>query len=122
MSNSLFNGIHYFRIPVVDLRESVSWYSDCLKFKLRFKRDGLAVYELETGPLLVLVEADKNSRGHFLKGGQAEFSVGFTTTNINELYEYLVSQDVKVESIQEDEGHQFFHFYDPNGNKLQVHN
>ena len=100
----------------------MSWYSDCLKFKLRFKRDDLAVYELETGPLLVLVEADMNSRGHFLKDGQAEFSVGFTTTNINELYEYLVSKDVKVETIQEDEGHQFFHFYDPSGNKLQVHN
>jgi len=67
MSNSLFNGIHYFRIPVVDLNESVSWYSECLKFKLRFKRDELAVFELETGPLLVLVEADMNSRGHFLK-------------------------------------------------------
>lgn len=122
MSNSLFNGIHYFRIPVVDLNESVSWYSECLKFKLRFTRDGLAVFELETGPLLVLVEADMNSRGHFLKDGQAEFSVGFTTPNINELYEYLLSQDVKVESIQEDGGHQFFCFYDPNGNKLQVHN
>ncbi|MGB3262107.1 VOC family protein [Paenisporosarcina sp.] len=122
MSNSLFNGIHYFRIPVVDLSESIAWYSECLRFKLRFNRDDLAVFELETGPLLVLVEADKNSRGHFLKSGQAEFSVGFTTSNINELYEYLVSQDVKVESIQEDEGHQFFYFYDPNGNKLQVHN
>ena len=122
MSNSLFSGIHYFRIPVVDLSESVSWYSECLKFKLRFNRGDLAVYELETGPLLVLVEADKNSRGHFFKDEQEEFSVGFTTPNINELYEYLVSHDVKVESIQQDEGHQFFYFYDPSENKLQVHN
>ncbi|WP_173918647.1 VOC family protein [Halobacillus sp. Marseille-Q1614] len=122
MSDSLFNGIHYFRIPVVGLSESVSWYSECLKLKLRFNRGDLAVYELESGPLLVLVEADKDSRGHFLKDGQPEFSVGFTTSSIKELYEYLVSQDVKVESIEEDEGHQFFYFYDPNGNKLQVHN
>lgn len=122
MSKSLFSGIHYFRIPVFDLSESVSWYSECLKFKLRFNRGDLAVYELGSGPLLVLVEADKNSRGHFLKDDQEEFSIGFTTLNINELYEYLVSQDVKVESIQQDEGHQFFYFYDPSGNKLQVHN
>ncbi|MER2170363.1 MAG: VOC family protein [Psychrobacillus psychrodurans] len=122
MGKSLFNGIHYFRIPVINLGESLSWYSECLKLKLRFKKDDLAVFELETGPLLVLVEADINSRGHFLKDGQAEFSVGFTTQNINELYKYLLSQDVKVESIQEDEGHHFFYFYDLNGNKLQVHN
>ncbi|MGP4062463.1 VOC family protein [Halobacillus sp. H74] len=122
MSDSLFNGIHYFRIPVVDLSESVVWYSECLKLKLRFNRGDLAVYELETGPLLVLVEADKDSRGHFLKNGQTEFSVGFTTSNLNNLYEYLISQDVNVEPMEEDEGHQFFHFYDLSGNKLQVHN
>lgn len=122
MNDSLFDGIHYFRVPVVDLSESVSWYSECLKFKLRFNRGDLAVYDVGAGPLLVLVEADKASRGHFLVDGQPEFSVGFTTANIDKLYEYLVSQGVKVETIEEDEGHQFFYFYDPNGNKLQVHN
>ena len=122
MSDHLFNGIHYFRIPVVDLNESVSWYSECLKFKLKFNRGDLAVFELETGPLFVLVEADKDSRGHFLKDGQPEFSVGFTTSDIHQLYDYLAGKGVKLESIEEEEGHQFFHFYDPSGNKLQVHN
>jgi len=122
MSHSLFNGIHYIRIPVVNLSESVSWYSECLQFTLKFNRGDLAVLSLEEGPLFVLVEADENSRGHFFKNGEPEFSVGLTTSNINRLYNYLIDQDVKVEPIQEDEGHQFFHFYDPNGNKLQVHN
>jgi catechol 2,3-dioxygenase-like lactoylglutathione lyase family enzyme len=122
MSHSLFNGIHYIRIPVVNLSESVSWYSECLQFTLKFNRGDLAVLSLEQGPLFVLVEADENSRGHFFKNGAPEFSVGLTTSNINRLYKYLVDQDVKVEPIQDDERHQFFHFYDPNGNKLQVHN
>ncbi|MYL64421.1 VOC family protein [Bacillus hwajinpoensis] len=122
MSDSLFTGIHYIRIPVVSLSESVSWYSECLQFTLKFNRGDLAVLSLEEGPLFVLVEADENSRAHFFKNGEPEFSVGLTTANIHRLYDYLVDQDVQVEPIQEDEGHQFFHFYDPSGNKLQVHN
>ncbi|MCA0172920.1 VOC family protein [Bacillus sp. RAR_GA_16] len=122
MSDSLFNGIHYIRIPVVNLSESVPWYTECLQFNLMFNRGDLAVLGLGQGPLFVLVEADEHSRGHFFKNGEPEFSVGLTTSNINRLYDYLVDQNVKVESIQEEEGHQFFHFYDPDGNKLQVHN
>jgi catechol 2,3-dioxygenase-like lactoylglutathione lyase family enzyme len=122
MSHSLFSGIHYIRIPVVDLSEFVSWYSECLQFNLKFNRGDLAVLSLEEVPLFVLVEADENSRGHFFKNGEPEFSVGLTTADIHRLYDYLIEQDVKVEPIQEDEGHQFFHFYDPSGNKLQVHN
>ncbi|TGB00744.1 VOC family protein [Halobacillus salinus] len=122
MSDPLFTGIHYFRIPVTDLNESVTWYSECLQFKLKFNRGDLALFEIGDGSLLVLVEADTDSRGHFTKDGQAEFSVGFTTPDIERLYDHLVSNDVRVEAIQEDDGHQFFHFYDPTGNKLQVHN
>ncbi|WP_226577585.1 VOC family protein [Halobacillus litoralis] len=122
MSDSLIDAIHYFRIPVTDLSESVTWYSECLNLKLKFNKEDFAVYELHSGPLLVLVEADKESRGHFFKNDQPEFSIGFTTSNIQEFYDYLVSQGVKVESIEEDAGHHFFHFYDPSGNKLQIHN
>ncbi|WP_226658882.1 VOC family protein [Pseudalkalibacillus hwajinpoensis] len=122
MSDSLFSDIHYIRIPVINLNESVSWYTECLQFTLKFNRGDLAVLALEQGPLFVLVEADENSRGHFFKNGEPEFAVGLTTANINRLYDYLVDQEVKVEPIQEEEGHHFFHFYDPNGNKLQVHN
>ncbi|MEH7613877.1 VOC family protein, partial [Gottfriedia acidiceleris] len=34
---------------------------------------------------------------------------------------HLIDHQVKVEDIKVDNGHAFFHFYDPNGNKLQVH-
>ncbi|MBA2176040.1 VOC family protein [Halobacillus locisalis] len=122
MSDFLLSSIHYFRIPVVNLKESIKWYSECLKLKMRFDKGELAVFEVGTGPLLVLVEADKDSRGHFLKDGQAEFSIGFTTSDIQSLHDYLVDQHVTVESIMEEEGHRFFYFYDLDGNKLQVHN
>ncbi|WP_438350678.1 VOC family protein [Paenibacillus sp. FA6] len=51
--------IHYFRIPVTNLEDSVNWYTTCLGLKLRIRK--------------------------------------------------------------EDDGHYYFHFFDPSGNKLQVH-
>ncbi|MDZ5472897.1 VOC family protein [Bacillus sp. 31A1R] len=122
MSTSLLNDIHYFRIPVVNLEQSVTWYTECLGFQLRFNQGDLAVLALNSGPLYVLVEADQDSRGHFTINGQPEFSVGFTTSNIRKLHDHLSHNGVKVEHIQEDNGHNFFYFYDPSGNKLQVHN
>jgi hypothetical protein len=81
----------------------------------------LAVVELSAGPLLVLVKADLNSRGHFIRNGQSEFSIGFTSPNIQRLREVLIEQGVKVDDMQEENGHFFFHFFDPSGNKLQAH-
>lgn len=122
MEESLIDNIHYFRLPVVDLTESVNWYTECLGFKLLHNRGDLAVIELRSGPLLVLVQADKHSRGHFTINDQLEFSVGFTTSKIEELHNYFSEKGVKVDDLQEDNGHYFFHFFDPSGNKLQVHN
>ncbi len=122
MSKSLIYEMHYFRIPVLKLQESITWYTECLGFQLRYSDEKLAVIELKYGPLLILVKADHDSRGHFSINGNAEFSIGFTTSNINELHISLTNQNVKVDEIQEDNGHSYFHFFDPNGNKLQVHN
>jgi catechol 2,3-dioxygenase-like lactoylglutathione lyase family enzyme len=118
---SLIQEIHYFRIPVNNLEESVQWYSDCLGFILRHKNKELAVFELKAGPLLTLVKADSNSRGHFYKGGEPEFSVGFTSPDINQLRQKLIDYGVSVDEMKEDNGHYYFHFFDPSGNKLQVH-
>jgi len=122
MSENLLNAIHYFRIPVVDFEHSVTWYTEILGFQLRFNTGNLAVLALPSGPLFVLVEADKDSRGHFTINGQPEFSVGFTTSRIKDLHNHLSHNGVQVEPIQEDNGHHLFYFYDPSGNKLQVHN
>ena len=122
MKESFFNDIHYFRIPVNHLEESLNWYTEILGFTLRFNRGDLAVLELKSGPLFVLVKGDEDSRGHFTINGKPEFSVGLTTSNIEGLHEYLKDHGVLIEAIQQDEGHSFFYFYDPSGNKLQVHN
>jgi len=119
---SFINEVHYFRIPVNNLGESIRWYTECLGLKLRRKKENeLAVMEIGEGPLLILVEADKDSRGHFIRDGCIEFSIGFTSPEIHKFYEHLITQKVSVDEMKEEEGHYFFHFYDPSGNKLQVH-
>ena len=40
---------------------------------------------------------------------------------LSKFHQHLINNQVKVDPIKEDNGHYYFHFYDPNGNKLQVH-
>lgn len=58
---------------------------------------------------------------YFSRNGQLEFAVGFTSPNIQLLREKLIEHGVEVDDMKEEDGHFFFHFFDPNGNKLQAH-
>jgi len=118
---SFLEEIHYFRIPVTDLEGSVHWYTNVLRLTLRRQTEERAVFAVGEGSLLVIVKADADSRGHFLIEGKPEFSVGFTCPEIHNFREYLIEQTVQVEPMQEEDGHYYFHFYDPSGNKLQAH-
>lgn len=118
---SYLDEIHYFRIPVTDLENSVYWYTNVLGLILRTQTEGRAVFVVGEGPLLVIVKADEESRGNFLVGGSPEFSVGFTCPDIHNFREYLIEQGVQADPMLEEYGHYYFHFYDPSGNKLQAH-
>ncbi|MBA2937251.1 VOC family protein [Paenibacillus sp. CGMCC 1.16610] len=67
---SLIEEIHYIRIQVRELEDSVRWYTKFLGFTLRRLTEELAVAELKAGPLLVLVSAHIDSRGYFSRNGQ----------------------------------------------------
>lgn len=58
---------------------------------------------------------------HFTIDGEQAFSIGFTSPELSRFHRHLVANRVEVDDIQEDRGHAFFHFYDPDGNKLQAH-
>lgn len=120
-TKSYLDEIHYFRIPVTDLEDSIDWYTNVLRISLRRQTERHAVFAIGEGPLLVIVKADADSRGHFLIEGFPEFSVGFTCADIHSFREYLIEQGSPVEPMQEADGHYYFHFYDPSGNKLQAH-
>ncbi|XXM73169.1 VOC family protein [Lysinibacillus sphaericus] len=123
MSKSFIDQVHYFRIPVRDLEESAHWYRDVLGMQLlSITEDPFAVIKINDGPfLLILVPTADETFAHFTINNESAFALGFTSPELSKFHEHLVDHGVKAEEIQEDDGHSFFHFYDPNGNKLQVH-
>ena len=82
----------------------------------------LAILKVGEGPfLLILVPTEDETFLHFTINNEQEFSIGFTSRELSKFHQHLIDHQVKVEDVKEDNGHFFFHFYDPNGNKLQVH-
>lgn len=99
---------------------SIHWYTNVLRLTLSRQTEERAVFAVGDGPLLVIVKADADSRGHFLIKGTPEFSVGFTSPDIHNFQEYLKERGVQVDAMHEEDGHYYFHFYDPSGNKLII--
>lgn len=122
MSKSFIEQIHYIRIPVKHLELSAHWYRDVLGFQLLNNNQERAILKINEGSfLLILVPTEDETFSHFTIDNKQEFSIGFTSPELFKFYQHLIENKVKVEEIKEDNGHAFFHFYDPNGNKLQVH-
>lgn len=122
MSKSFIEQVHYIRIPVKDLELSAQWYCEVLGLQLLNNTEELAILKVNEGPfLLILVTTEDETFAHFTINNEQEFSIGFTSSVLSEFHKHLIDNQVKVDDIKEDNGHAFFHFYDPNGNKLQVH-
>jgi catechol 2,3-dioxygenase-like lactoylglutathione lyase family enzyme len=123
MSKSFIEQVHYIRIPVRDLEQSAQWYRDVLGLQLlTITEDPFAVIKVNEGSfLLILVPTQDETFAHFTVNNKSAFSLGFTSPELFEFHQHLIDNDVKVEDIKEDNGHSYFHLFDPNGNKLQVH-
>lgn len=122
MGQSFIEQVHYIRIPVKDLELSARWYRDVLGLQLLNTTDERAIIKVNEGPfLLILVPTEDETYAHFTIDQEQEFSIGFTSPELSSFHQHLIDHHVKVEDIKEDHGHAYFHFYDPNGNKLQVH-
>ena len=122
MSKSFIEQVHYIRIPVKDLELSTTWYRDVLGFQELNKAEKLVTIKVNEGPLLlILVPTDDETFSHFTIDKDHEFSIGFTSPELSKFHQHLINNQVKVDHIKEDDGHFYFHFYDPSGNKLQAH-
>lgn len=122
MTKSYIEQLHYVRIPVRDLTGSTGWYTHILGLQLLDQSTGRAILKLNEGPLLlVLIQTENDSFSHFVSDGQSQFSLGFSSPELTIFRQHLINHQVEVDELQEDNGHLFFHFYDPSGNKFQVH-
>ena len=122
MSKSFIEQVHYIRIPVKNVEQSAQWYRDMLGLQLLNVTEELAAIKVNEGPfLLILIPTEDETFAHFTVNQEQEFSIGFTSPKLAEFHQHLKDHKVKVDEIKEDNGHAFFHFYDPDGNKLQAH-
>ncbi|SES62277.1 Catechol 2,3-dioxygenase [Oceanobacillus limi] len=123
MSKSFIDKVHYIRIPVKDLDQSATWYKDVLGLQLvTITEDPFAIMKINEGHfLLILVPTPDETFAHFTINNEPAFSIGFTSPELSKFHQHLKNNGVEVEEFKEDNGHAYFHFYDPNGNKLQVH-
>ncbi|MFB1083070.1 VOC family protein [Jeotgalibacillus sp. JSM ZJ347] len=123
MSKSFIQHLHYIRIPVRDLDQSVRWYQNVLGLELvTITEDPFAIFKIDEGPFLItLVPTENETFIHFTINNDAAFSLGFAVPELEAFHQHLVDHDVQVEDIHEDQGHKYFIFYDLNGNKLQSH-
>ena len=122
MSKSFIDQVHYIRIPVKHMELSAQWYRDVLGFHILNNTQERAILIINEGSfLLILVPTEDETFSHFTIDNKQEFSIGFTSPELSKFHQHLIDHQVTVEDIKEDNGHAFFHFYDPNGNKLQVH-
>ena len=122
MNTSFIEQVHYIRIPVKDLEQSTKWYGEVLGLKLLNNTEKIAIFKINEGPfLLILVPTEDETFSHFTVDNDYEFSIGFATPELSKFHQHLMNNQVKLDHIKEDNGHYYFHFYDPNGNKLQAH-
>lgn len=123
MTQSLLNGVEAIFIPIKDPQLSSKWYEEKLGFKLLYIEEEAAVMKIadKSATVVCLVKAKKHQPLHFPDN---HFGVGkyfnFLSPNIEETYQFLVEQQVKVKPIGGEEQSKFFTFYDLDGNPLGV--
>lgn len=123
MIKSFIEQVHYIRLPVKDLEFSAQWYRDVLGLQLLNITEERAIIKVNEGSfLLILVSTEDETYAHFTIDNEDAFSIGFTSPKLSTFHQHLMDNQVKVGDIlKDDDGHAYFYFYDPTGNKLQVH-
>ncbi|MEF7493927.1 VOC family protein [Lysinibacillus sphaericus] len=120
---SLLNGVEAIFIPIKDPQLSVKWYEEKLGFKLLNIEEDAAVMKIgeQSVTVVCLVKTENHQPLHFPDN---HFGVGkyfnFLSSTIEDTYQSLVEQKVKVNPIGGEGQIKFFTFYDLDGNPLGV--
>lgn len=120
---SLLNGVEAMFIPIKDPQLSAKWYEEKLGFKLLYIEENAAVMKIgeQSVTVVCLVKTENHQPLHFPDN---HFGVGkyfnFLSSTIEDTYQSLVEQQVKVNPIGGEGQIKFFTFYDLDGNPLGV--
>ena len=97
-------------IEVSDLDYSIKWYTDVLGLKMRWNRNGYAAFSVGETTLTLVQATNVTPSKH------SPFN--FFTTNIYEVHQFLVENEVETEEVAEYEDIVTFDFKDPDGHIL----
>ena len=110
MKEGLVKRIDTVFVEVNDLNYSVKWYTDVLGLKMRWNRNGYAAFSLGETALTLVQATNVTPANH------SPFN--FFTTNIYEVHQFLVENEVVTEEVAEYEDIVTFDFKDPDGHIL----
>ncbi|GGF18239.1 hypothetical protein GCM10010954_16210 [Halobacillus andaensis] len=99
---------------VSDIERSARWYEKTLGFTVVFTGDDYRVLQVGEGSVpLTIEEGDVSSNTNHT------YPIFFSKDS-KKLHNQLEASGVNVSDLHNDGVNQFFNFYDPDGNKLQV--
>ncbi len=124
MTNSRLKGMEGVFIPVKDPELSAKWYGEILGFKLLYIEENAAVMQIaELSPTVVCLVKTQSHQP--MKFPSNNFGVGkyynfIPQSSIDDIYQYLLLHNVKVDPMDGEGGTHFFTFYDLDDNPLGV--
>ena len=110
MKEGLVKRIDTVFVEVSDLGYSIKWYTDVLGLKMRWNRNGYAAFSVGETALTLVQATNVTPAKH------SPFN--FFTTNIYEVHQFLVENEVDTEEVAEYEDIVTFDFKDPDGHIL----
>jgi catechol-2,3-dioxygenase len=122
MASPIQNVVGTVFVPVKDLEKSAAWYSDILGLPLRKVSPPVYNLEMQNGMIVTL---DVDSFTSTVREGDVNPSQHglfmLHASDIEVAHNYLKEKNVEVEDIQRIHSAAFFHFKDPDGNKIMVY-
>lgn len=94
-------------VEVSNLDYSIKWYSEKLGITMRWNRNGYAAFNVGETSLTLVQATDVQPAKHY--------PFNFNTTNIDDVYNFLVENEVDVDEIEDYPDMRFFNFKDPDG-------
>lgn len=110
----------YLTIPVSDFQQSIEWYGKHFGFKVVTKDPFYVELQNDLGIRILLQQNVHNLHSHFVyPDGALQSSYGFIVDDAESVYQYLLSNGVKVGEFFNYQG-KSFSFYDPDGNFIEI--
>ncbi|WP_335871383.1 VOC family protein [Bacillus sp. 2205SS5-2] len=101
-------------LKVRNVEDASNWYQQILGFKETFQDKGYRILAVGNGSVpLTIEEGETNPSAH-------QCYPIFFSSELNQTYENLKQQGVKVSELQFDGVNSFFDLYDLDNNKLQI--